>query len=131
MAAAPTPSRALMTIAVMSATFLQVLDTTIVNVALPHMAGELSATPDQISWVLTSYLVATAVCMPITGYFTDRFGQRKILLVSIFGFVIASGLCGVATNLAEIVTFRVLQGRVRRFAHPVVAVDHVAGVQRR
>ncbi len=99
-----------MTIAVMSATFLQVLDTTIVNVALPHMAGELSATPDQISWVLTSYLVATAVCMPLTGYFTDRWGQRKLLLISIFGFVIASGLCGVATNLTQIVSFRVLQG---------------------
>ena len=103
-------SRALMTIAVMSATFMQVLDTTIVNVALPHMAGELSATPDQISWVLTSYLVASGIVMPLTGYLADRWGQRQLLLISIFGFVITSGLCGIATNLAEIVTFRVLQG---------------------
>lgn len=99
-----------MTIAVMSATVMQVLDTTIVNVALPHMAGELSATPDQISWVLTSYLVASAIVMPLTGYFTDRLGQRNYLLISIFGFVVASGLCGIATNLGEIVTFRLLQG---------------------
>src|SRR3954468_23309936 len=110
MAAVAKQSRALMTIAVMSATFMQVLDTTIVNVALPHMAGELSATPDQISWVLTSYLVASGILMPLTGYLTDRWGQRQLLLVSIFGFVITSGFCGVATNLAEIVTFRVLQG---------------------
>lgn len=104
------PNRFLLTIAVMSATFLQVLDTTIVNVALPHMAGELSATPDQISWVLTTYLVATGVVLPLTGYLTDRMGQKRLLLISIFGFVVTSGFCGVAGSLAEIVTFRVLQG---------------------
>lgn len=110
MAPAGQANRLLIIIAVMSATFMQVLDTTIVNVALPYMAGELSATPDQISWVLTSYLVASAVFIPLTGYFTDRFGQRRFLLICMSGFVIASGLCGMATSLEQIVIFRVLQG---------------------
>jgi DHA2 family multidrug resistance protein len=102
--------RVLITIAVMSATVMQVLDMTIVNVALPHMQGELNAAPDQITWVLTSYLVASAIFMPLTGYFADRFGQKNFLLVSILGFVIASTLCGIATNLPEMVVFRLLQG---------------------
>lgn len=102
--------RALITLAVMAATVMQVLDTTIVNVALPHMAGQLNATPDQISWVLTSYLVASGIFMPLTGYFTDRLGQRDFLLLSIAGFVVASVLCGISTNLTEIVAFRILQG---------------------
>lgn len=102
--------RILISIAVMSATVMQVLDTTIVNVALPHMAGELGASPDQISWVLTSYLVASGIFMPLTGYFSDKWGQNNFLLLSIFGFVVASALCGIAGNLAEIVVFRLLQG---------------------
>jgi MFS transporter, DHA2 family, multidrug resistance protein len=103
-------SRLFLTLAVMSATVIQVLDTTIVNVALPHMAGELSASIDQISWVLTSYIVAASVVMPMTGYLTDRLGRRRYLLISIAGFVIASTLCGIATSLTEIVLFRLLQG---------------------
>ncbi len=102
--------RAWITLAVMAATVMQVLDTTIVNVALPHMAGQLNATPDQISWVLTSYLVASGIFMPLTGYLTDRLGQRNFLLLSISGFVVASVLCGLSGNLAEIVLFRILQG---------------------
>jgi len=102
--------RFLISLAVMSATVLQALDTTIVNVALPHMQGQLGATPDQISWVLTSYLVASGVCMPLTGYFADRMGQKNFLLVSILGFVLSSALCGLSTNLAEIVLFRLMQG---------------------
>lgn len=102
--------RFLISLAVMSATVMQVLDTTIVNVALPHMQGQLAATPDQISWVLTSYLVASGVLMPFTGYFTDRLGQRNYLLISIFGFVLTSMLCGIAGSLTEIVVFRLLQG---------------------
>jgi len=94
----------------MTATVMQVLDTTIVNVALPHMQGELSATPDQISWVLTSYLVASGIFMPLTGYFTQRFGQKKFLIVSIIGFVVTSALCGFSAHLSEIVAFRLLQG---------------------
>src|SRR5690349_7849986 len=83
-------SRVFVTLAVMAATVIQVLDITIVNVALPHMAGELSATADQISWVLTSYIVASSIVMPLTGYLSDRLGRRKYLLISILGFVVAS-----------------------------------------
>lgn len=103
-------SRVWVTVAVMAATIMQVLDTTIINVALPHMIGELGASPDTISWVLTSYLIASAVFMPLAGFFTDRFGRKKYLLVSIAGFVIASALCGLANGLPEMVLFRLLQG---------------------
>jgi DHA2 family multidrug resistance protein len=103
-------NRVLTGIAVMAATIMQVLDTTIVNVALPNMAGELDATPDNIGWVLTSYLIASAMIMPLTGYITDRIGQKRFLLVSIAGFVITSALCGMAGSLAQIVLFRFLQG---------------------
>ena len=102
--------RLLITIAVMATTVMQVLDTTIVNVALPHMEGQLEATPDQITWVLTSYLVASAIFMPLTGFFTDRLGRRRYLLISIFGFVLFSALCGLAASLDQIVAFRLLQG---------------------
>jgi DHA2 family multidrug resistance protein len=103
-------TRGLIIIAVMSATLIQVLDTTIVNVALPHMQGSLGATADETTWVLTSYLVASAIFMPLTGYFTDRLGRRKYLLISIAGFVAASILCGAAVNITQIVLFRLLQG---------------------
>src|SRR6218665_1074979 len=102
--------RFFLTVAVMASTVMQVLDTTIVNVALPQMQGELGASPDQISWVLTSYLVASAIMMPLTGFFSDRIGRKKYLLISIGGFVIASMLCGIAQNITEIVLFRILQG---------------------
>src|SRR5450759_3954700 len=103
-------NRVLTGIAVMAATIMQVLDTTIVNVALPNMAGQLDATPDNIGWVLTSYLIASAMIMPLTGYFTDRIGQKRFLLISIAGFVITSALCGMAASLAQMVLFRFLQG---------------------
>lgn len=102
--------RVLVTIAVMSTTVMQVLDTTIVNVALPHMEGQLEATPDQITWVLTSYLVASAIFMPLTGFFNDRLGRKNYLLVSILGFVLFSMACGLAQSLDQIVFFRLLQG---------------------
>jgi DHA2 family multidrug resistance protein len=102
--------RLMITFAVMSATLVQVLDTTIVNVALPHMAGQLGATSDQISWVLTSYLVSSAICMPLTGYMADVFGRKRFLLTCIAGFVGASALCGLSQTLAQIVFFRLLQG---------------------
>jgi DHA2 family multidrug resistance protein len=102
--------RMLTGIAVMAATIMQVLDTTIVNVALPNMAGQLDATPDNISWVLTSYLIASAIFMPLTGYLTDRLGQRRYLLISIAGFVITSALCGMASSLFQMVLFRFMQG---------------------
>lgn len=102
--------RFFLTVAVMASTVMQVLDTTIVNVALPQMQGELGASPDQISWVLTSYLVASAIMMPLTGFFSDRLGRKKYLLISISGFVLVSMLCGIAQNITEIVLFRILQG---------------------
>jgi MFS transporter, DHA2 family, multidrug resistance protein len=110
MAQSADKTRLLITLAVMSSTLMQVLDTTIVNVALPHMQGELGASSDQISWVLTSYLVASAIFMPLTGYFSDRLGRKHYLLVSIGGFMVASALCGISTNIGEIVLFRMLQG---------------------
>jgi DHA2 family multidrug resistance protein len=100
----------LTSVAVMAATIMQVLDTTIINVALPNMAGQLNATPDNISWVLTSYLIASAIIMPLTGFITDRIGQKRFLLISVTGFVITSALCGMAASLFEIVLFRFLQG---------------------
>lgn len=102
--------RLLTSIAVMSATVMQVLDTTIVNVALPQMQGQLGATPDQISWVLTSYLIASGIFMLLTGYFSDRLGQRRYLMISIIGFTVASLLCGIAASLDQIILFRLLQG---------------------
>ena len=102
--------RLYITLAVMSATVMQVLDTTIVNVALPHLAGELGASNDSISWVLTSYIVASSIFMPLTGYLSDRFGRRRYLMISIAGFVVASALCGLSNSLAEMVLFRCLQG---------------------
>jgi DHA2 family multidrug resistance protein len=109
-AAAMRRHRILTTIAVMSATVMQVIDTTIVNVALPQMQGQLGATPDQISWVLTSYLVSSGIFMLLTGYFADRMGQRRYLLISIIGFTLTSLLCGLAESLDAIVLFRLLQG---------------------
>src|ERR1039458_7915019 len=103
-------NRILTGVAVMAATIMQVLDTTIINVALPNMSGQLNASPDNISWVLTSYLISSAIFMPLTGYFTDRLGQKRFLLICIAGFVITSALCGMATSLAQMVLFRFLQG---------------------
>src|ERR1700690_1980693 len=94
----------------MLASILQTLDTTIANVALPHIQGSLSAAQDQISWVLTSYIVAAAIVTPLTGWLTERFGRKTVLLVSVAGFTLASMLCGIALSLGEMVVFRVLQG---------------------
>lgn len=103
-------NRIVIIISIMIATLMQALDTTIVNVALPHMQGSLSAKPDQITWVLTSYMVASAICMPLTGYFSDILGQKKFLMMSIGGFIISSTLCGIANSITQIVLFRILQG---------------------
>jgi DHA2 family multidrug resistance protein len=102
--------RVLITAVVMLAAVMQILDTTIVTVALPHMQGQLGATADEIGWVLTSYLISSGIFMPLTGFMTDRFGQRNYLIVSIAGFTAASMLCGLATSLDQIVIFRLLQG---------------------
>ncbi len=84
------------------AVLLAILDSTIANVALPHMAGSLSASQDQISWVLTSYIVSAAIATPLTGWFSTRFGRKRVFLVCIVGFTVASALCGVSGSLVEI-----------------------------
>ncbi|HEX4741825.1 MAG TPA: DHA2 family efflux MFS transporter permease subunit [Caulobacteraceae bacterium] len=103
-------NRAAITVLVIAASLMQALDTTIANVALPYMQGSVSATQDQIAWVLTSYLVAAAIMTPTTGFLAGRFGIKNVMLVSIAGFTAASMLCGVAQSLVEIVLFRLLQG---------------------
>jgi len=100
----------LVAISVMLATIMQALDTTIANVALPHMQGSLAATQDQISWVLTSYIVAAAITMPATGFVAAKIGRKRLLLISISGFIITSMLCGVALSLEQMVLYRLLQG---------------------
>lgn len=100
----------LVTLSVMLATIMQALDTTIANVALPHMQGSMGATQDQISWVLTSYIVAAAIFMPLTGFLTARLGRKRVFMWSVVGFTITSMLCGAAQNLEQIVLFRLLQG---------------------
>lgn len=94
----------------MLATIMQALDTTIANVALPHMQGSLSATEEEVAWVLTSYIVAAAIMMPMTGFLAARIGRKRLFALSIMGFTAASVLCGIATSLPELVVFRLLQG---------------------
>lgn len=107
--AAP-PNVALLTVCVMLATIMQALDTTIANVALPYMQGSLSATTDQINWVLTSYIVAAAIATPVTGFLEQRLGRKRLFQIAVVGFTVASVLCGIAMSLPEMVLFRVLQG---------------------
>lgn len=102
--------RGMITLAIMLATVMQVLDTTIANVALPNMQGSLSAAQDTITWVLTSYIVASAIMTPATGWLADRFGLKRLFLASVGGFTLASMLCGLATSLEGMVLFRILQG---------------------
>src|SRR5512146_2785960 len=97
-------------VAVMLGTFMEVLDTTVVNVSLPHIAGSLSATVDETTWVLTSYLVSNAIVLPMTGWLANQFGRKRILLMSVAGFTMASVACGLAPNLATLIIFRVIQG---------------------
>jgi DHA2 family multidrug resistance protein len=108
--AGPPLNRRMITLSVMLATIIQALDTTIANVALPHMQGSLSASQDQISWVLTSYIVAAAIGTPLTGWLCARYTQKRVFLVAVAGFTIASLWCGIATSLTEIVLARLLQG---------------------
>jgi DHA2 family multidrug resistance protein len=97
-------------IAVVLTAVLEVLDMTIVNVSIPNMLGAFAATPDQITWVLTSYIVAAAVVMPLTGYLSSLLGRRRLLLFAITGFILSSALCGMAWNLESMVLFRLAQG---------------------
>jgi DHA2 family multidrug resistance protein len=103
-------SRGMITGAVMLATVMQVLDTTIANVALPSMQGNLGASSDTITWVLTSYIVAAAIMTPATGWLADRLGRKQLFLISVAGFTLTSMLCGLAGSLEQMVGFRILQG---------------------
>ncbi|MBN8898650.1 MAG: DHA2 family efflux MFS transporter permease subunit, partial [Rhodospirillales bacterium] len=104
------PHRAFITICAMIATLMQALDSTIANVALPYMQGSLSASSDQITWVLTSYIVAAAIMTAPVGWLSMRFGLRRLFLISLVGFTVTSMLCGIAGSLVEMVVFRLAQG---------------------
>jgi DHA2 family multidrug resistance protein len=106
----PTLRRSLVTVCVMMATIMQALDTTIANVALPYMQGSLSATLDQVNWVLTSYIVAAAIMTAPVGWLSVRFGRKRLFLICVAGFTVASMLCGIAQSITEMVLFRLLQG---------------------
>ena len=103
----------------MLCTFMEVLDTTVVNVSLPHIAGNLSATIDEVTWVLTSYLVANAIVLPMTGWLANYFGRKRLLMASVVGFTAASFLCGAAPTLPLLVVFRVIQGSCGGALQPI------------
>lgn len=115
----PVRNQALLLVGIMAASLLQILDTTIANVAIPHMQSSLGATADSITWVLTSYIVASAVAMPITGWLADRIGGRRLFIGSVAGFIVSSMLCGMAQNLESMVVFRALQGIAGAFIPPL------------
>lgn len=115
----PLGQRIIVTIGVMMAVLLQVLDTTIANVALPHMRASLGATQESINWVLTSYIIASAIALPMSGWLADRVGRKRLLVISIVGFTTASLLCAMATSLAEMVAFRAVQGVSGAFIVPL------------
>src|SRR6478752_1854645 len=100
----------IVTVSVMLATFMEELDTTVVNVSLPHIAGNLSASTDEATWTLTSYLVANAIILPMTGWLASMFGRKRLLMLSVIGFTASSFLCGLAPTLSTLILFRVLQG---------------------
>jgi DHA2 family multidrug resistance protein len=110
LAPGPALNRPALTAAIILAVIMQGVDNTIANVALPHIQGSLSASQDQIAWVLTSYIVTAAITMPLAGWLATRFGIKSVFLVSITGFTVASALCGSATSLTELVLYRGLQG---------------------
>src|ERR1700758_4496519 len=104
--ARPVPHRAMITGTVMLTSILQTLDNTIANVALPRMQGTLSATQDQMTWVLTSYIVAAAIMTPLTGWLAGAVGRKRLFLAAVLGFTISSALCGMAQSVPQIVLFR-------------------------
>jgi DHA2 family multidrug resistance protein len=100
----------IVTISVMLATFMEVLDTTVVNVSIPHISGNLGATYEEGTWVVTSYLVSNAIILPLSGWLATYFGRKRLLMFCVGGFAVTSGLCGAATSLSSLIIFRVLQG---------------------
>ncbi|PTD24168.1 DHA2 family efflux MFS transporter permease subunit [Sphingomonas fennica] len=118
--ALPSPAKRLaITITVMAGTLMQVLDSTIANVALPHMQASLGATQESIAWVLTSYIIAVAIATPVTGWMESRFGRRELFVASVVGFTLASAACGLAPTLETMVAARVLQGVFGAFIGPL------------
>lgn len=111
--------RAMATVAIMLATIMQAVDSTIANVALPTIQGAMSATADQVAWVLTSYVVASAIMTAPAGFLASRFGRRRLIIVSVVGFTITSMLCGMATSINELVIYRVLQGMLGAALVPI------------
>ncbi|MCL4671797.1 MAG: DHA2 family efflux MFS transporter permease subunit [Sphingomonadaceae bacterium] len=114
-----TDNQPVLIVGVMAASLLQILDSTIANVAIPHMQTSLGATVETVTWVLTSYIIASAVALPMTGWLADRIGARRLFIGSVAGFIIASMLCGAAQNLEEMVLFRALQGVAGAFIAPL------------
>ena len=104
------PHRWIIALSIMLGTILEILDTTIVNVSLPHMQGSFSASVDEITWIVTSYLVANGIMIPMTGWISSRIGRKRYFLMSVTGFVLASAACGAARTLEQMIVFRVLQG---------------------
>src|SRR6476661_7764947 len=106
----PTHSPWLIAVAVMAATFMAILDTSVANVALPHIAGNLSASTEESTWVLTSYLVSNAIVLPVTGWLGLFLGRKRMLIICIIVFTAASVLCGIAPNLPVLIVARIVQG---------------------
>src|SRR6187401_2090154 len=100
----------LIAVSVMFATFMEVLDTTVVHVSLPHIAGSLSVSIDEATWALTSYLVANAIVLPMTGWLASFVGRKRLLMFSVVGFTASSFLCGLAPTLSSLIVFRIIQG---------------------
>ncbi|HEY3120088.1 MAG TPA: DHA2 family efflux MFS transporter permease subunit [Vicinamibacteria bacterium] len=109
----------LVAVSVMFGTFMEVLDTTVVNVSLPHIAGSLSASIDESTWALTSYLVANAIILPMTGWLANQFGRKRLLMLALTAFTASSVLCGLATTLSMLVFFRVIQGATGGAMQPI------------
>src|SRR5512144_3061967 len=106
-------------ISVMFGTFMVVLDTTVVNVSLPHIAGSLSSSIEETTWALTSYLAANAIILPITGWLANFVGRRRLLLISVAGFTAASVMCGLSTSLPILILWRVVQGMTGGVMQPM------------
>ena len=106
----PVANRGLIMASIMVAAFITNLDSTIANIALPQIQGSLSAASEEITWILTSYIIAVAIMTPMSGWLAGRFGRKRVLLVSIAGFTLMSAACGLATDLPQMVLFRTLQG---------------------
>src|SRR5690242_15011423 len=121
----------LIAITVMLATFMEVLDTSIANVALPHIAGSLSAGVDESTWVLTSYLVSNAIVLPLTGWFSMLFGRKRFYMGCVIVFTASSFLCGLAPNLVLLVIFRIIQGAGGGGLQPVSQAILVESFDRR